>query len=31
VPKEYRQGMPVRVHLPAEALRVLHERPPAPT
>jgi spermidine/putrescine transport system ATP-binding protein len=31
VPKEYKQGMPVRVHLPAEALRVLHERPPAPT
>ena len=30
MPRQYKQGMPVRVHLPAEALRVLHERPPAP-
>jgi spermidine/putrescine transport system ATP-binding protein len=31
VPKDYRQGMPVRVHLPAEALRVLHATPAVPT
>jgi spermidine/putrescine transport system ATP-binding protein len=30
MPRQYKQGMPVSVHLPAEALRVLHERPPEP-